>query len=70
LKRRAGLPVEDASASASRSSAAISAASRRLRASPNTKSTRFFSHQAIIASRAKPESARKRMRVFGQRART
>jgi hypothetical protein len=30
----------------------------------NTKSTRFCSHQAINASRANPESARSRMRVF------
>ena len=54
---------------ASRSSTAISATNRALRARPNTKSTRFAWRQAISASRANPESARKRMRVFGQRVR-
>jgi hypothetical protein len=34
---------------------------------PNRKSTPQFSHQAISASRAKPESARSKMRIFGQR---
>jgi hypothetical protein len=63
------LPVADASASACRSSTLISSTSRALRASPNTKSTWFISHQAISASRANPESARSRMRVRGQRLR-
>ena len=35
----------------------------------NTKSTRFASHQVIRPSRAKPESARSRMRTRGQRDR-
>ena len=35
-------------------------------AKPNRKSTLLFSHHAISASRAKPESARSRMRTFGQ----
>ena len=38
-------------------------------ARPKTKSTRCASHQAMVASRAKPESARSRMRTLGQRAR-
>ena len=48
---------------------AISSTRRGLRARPKTKSTRFASHQAISASRAKPLSARSRMRTRGQRAR-
>jgi hypothetical protein len=36
-------------------------------AKPNRKSTLLFSHHAISASRAKPESARSRMRTFDQR---
>jgi hypothetical protein len=62
------LPVEEASPSALRSSTAISSTSRALRARPNT--TRFASHQTISASGANPESARNRMSVFNQRART
>ena len=42
MKRRAGLPVDDASASACASSTAISSTSRALRARPNTKSTRLL----------------------------
>ena len=38
-----------------------------MRARPNRKSTRLASHQAISASRAKPESPRSRMRTRGQR---
>ena len=48
---------------------AISSTRRGLRARPKTKSTRFASHQAISASRAKPLSARSRIRTRGQRAR-
>jgi hypothetical protein len=40
-----------------------------LRGRPNRKSTALFSHQAISASRAKPESARSRIRTAGQRCR-
>src|SRR5262249_22606393 len=51
---RAGLAVAVKVALASASSLAIIGSSRRLRASPNTYSTRFSSHQLISSSRAKP----------------
>ena len=41
--------------------------SRSFFARPNRKSTPFASHQAISSSRAKPLSARNRMRTRGQR---
>src|SRR3954463_14251978 len=69
LKRRAGLPVRAASSSAWISSTEISSTRRSLGASPNPEAALFFSHQAIKASRAKPESARSRMRTRGQRVR-
>jgi hypothetical protein len=67
LKRRAGLPVRPLSSAASASSASISPTSRRFRARPNRTSTPLLSHHAIRSSRAKPESARNRMRTAGQR---
>src|SRR5260370_26233092 len=67
LKRRADLPVGWLCSAASASSALIASTSRVLRARPNRKSTALFSHQAISASRAKPESARSRRRTAGQR---
>jgi hypothetical protein len=51
------------------SSDLIASSRRSLRARPNRKSTRFASHHAISASRAKPESPRSRMRTRGQRRR-
>ncbi len=69
LEAAGGLAGRFASSSACASSTQISSTSRALRARPNKKSTRFCSHQAISASRAKPESARNRIRVRGQRAR-
>jgi hypothetical protein len=47
----------------------ISAINRGFLANPKRKWTPFASHQAIIASRVKPLSARSRMRTFGQRSR-
>jgi len=69
LKRRSGRPLRRLLAATRSSSVAISATSRSLRASPNRKSTPLPSHQAIRSSRAKPLSARNRMRVRGQQAR-
>jgi hypothetical protein len=69
LKRRADPPVRKLSNFAIISSVLIACSSLSLRARPNRKSTRFASHQAISASRAKPESPRSRTRVFGQRRR-
>jgi hypothetical protein len=48
-----------------RSSAAIFASSRGLRASPTRYTTPFASHQAISSSRAKPESPRTQMFACG-----
>ena len=69
LKRRAGLPVRRLCTAACSSSALISAISRSVFASPNRKSTPLVSHQTISSSRAKPESARSRMRTHGHRRR-
>ena len=69
LKRRAGLPVRRLSASARSSSSLISAMSRSFFAKPKIKSTSLASHQAISSSRAKPLSARSRIRTFGHRLR-
>jgi len=64
-----GLPVRPLSSAASASSVSICPTSRRFRARPNRKSTPLFWHHAIRSSRAKPLSARSRMRTAGQRRR-
>src|ERR1700730_2168683 len=69
LKRRAGLPVFWLCSAAWASSLLISSTKRRFLARPNRKSTPLVSHQVISPSRAKPESARSRMRTLGQRRR-
>ena len=69
LKRRSGLPVLWLSSAAVASSAPNPPTNRRLRARPNRKSTPLFSHQVISPSRAKPASARSRIRTAGQRPR-
>jgi len=69
LNRRAGCPLAWLSLRASTSSAPIVRVRRTFLASPKMKSTPLASHHAIIASRAKPESARRMMRTSGQRAR-
>src|SRR5580704_15841092 len=69
LNRRAGLAVATLASAAAARSAAISTFSREFCARPNKNSTSLVSHQAISSSRAKPESARRMMRTFGQRAR-
>src|SRR3984893_3393309 len=63
LKRRSGLPVLWLSSAAVASSAPNPPTNRRLRARPNRKSTPLFSHQVISPSRAKPASARSRIRT-------
>jgi hypothetical protein len=60
--RRAGFSVLWLCSCAAVSSAAISPTSRLFLAKPIRKSTPLFSHQAISASRAKPESPRNRTR--------
>jgi len=70
LKRRAGFPLASAALLAAASWFSIIAARRGLRARPKRYSTRLASHQAIKTSRAKPESARSKMRTFGQLARS
>src|SRR5213078_2462681 len=52
LKLRSGLPVRRLFVIARSSSVSISATSRSLRASPNTKSTLLASHQVMMSSRA------------------
>jgi hypothetical protein len=69
LKRRAASPVVWLCVHASANSASIARVRRTFLASPKMKSIPLASHHAISASRAKPESARRMMRVCGQRAR-
>src|SRR5215470_17786989 len=69
LKQRAGLPVRRLLASALAISPEILAINRVFLANPKRKCTPFASHQAINSSRAKPLSARTRMRTLGQRSR-